>query len=192
MPTQYGTSAGVGIEEDISIANARTHFNKTKKSALESVDKVCTAVNKSINNIIKILADNKEYLLAEALMDIYYKGKDIVPADLGIPSNTSLGRNLIAISDTKITEIVNTIRQNIDNLSALNNTQTKGEVTTAYSDAVGSIKASFNSLGGTIHEMCFAFAALRASQDGEELLKKTNDEIRATVESSPGGKFFVH
>ena len=192
MATNYGTSGGIGIEGDITIANARSAFNTSKKNALASIGKVCDGVDNGINNIIQTLADNQEYMLAEALVSAYYEGHKTVPPDFGIPSNVTLGRNTINAANAKAVATVQTIRENINLLQSLGSSMSATDVKSTYSQAVGAIKSAFNNLGGFMHEVGFTFAALNAAVDGEKFLKKSNEEIKKIVQSTPGGAFYAH
>ena len=186
--TAYGTSGGVRIG-DFTVANARSAFNKSKKTARESITPIITAVNESINNIIKTLADNKEYLIAEAIVNAYYAGQKIVPADFNIPVDTSIGQNLISASGNKLVTTVQTLQQELGKLAALKgSTLNAKDYRASYSEIVGSIRASLNSIGGTMHEVGFTLAALEAAKKGEKALVEANKEIAQGV-AAAGGSF---
>ena len=95
------------------MSNARTAFNTSKTKAKESITPIIEAIDHSINNIIRVLAENKEYLLAEAIRDAYYSGQRVPPADLGIPADTSVGKNLIAVSDNKLVTTIQTLQNSL-------------------------------------------------------------------------------
>lgn len=186
--TAYGTSGGVQVG-DFTVANARSAFNTSKKNAMASIEPIITAVNNSINNIIRVLADNKEYLLAQAIVDVYYSGQKTVPTDLGIPSDTSVGKNLISVSDTKLVATIQTLQASLNQLSSLKGSTLKaGPYQATYSDIVGSIRSSLNSIGGTMHEVGFSLAALEAAKKAEKAFKEGNEEVAAGV-ASVGGSF---
>lgn len=192
MATKYGTSGGIGIEGDVTVANARSAFNRTKKAALESVSKVTKGVNNGIDNIIRTLGENKEYLLAAELAAAYYGGHRKLPPNLSFMQDQTLSGNFLSSSNNKALATVQTIRENIDLLQSLSGKMSAADVKSTYSQALGAIKSAFNSLGGFMHEMGFTFAVLNAAIEGEKFLNKTNNEIRKIVQSTPGGSFFAH
>lgn len=186
--TNYGTSGGISVG-DFTVANARSAFNKSKKSAEESISLILDAVDNSINNIIRVLADNKEYLLAQAIIDVYASGGRTVPTDLHIPADTSLGSNLISVSNNKLIATIQTLQQNLNQLSALKGSTLKADAYKAtYSEIVGSIRSSLNSIGGTMHEVGFTLAALQAAKKAEKMLQESNETI-AQIVASNGGHF---
>ena len=189
--TAYGTSGGVQVG-DFTVANARTAFNTSKEKARASITPIIKAVNHSINNIIRILAENKEYLLAEAIKEAYYSGQRIPPADLGIPADTSVGKNLIAVSDNKLVTTIQTLQNSLNELAKLKGSTLKADLyKTTYSEILGSIRASLNSIGGTMHEVGFTLAALEAAKEAEKTFQEANKTISNTV-ASGGGSFTAH
>lgn len=189
--TAYGTSGGVSVG-DFTVANARTAFNTAKKTAEASINPIIEAVDGSINNIIQTLAENKEYLLAQAIIDAYYTGGKKVPSDLGIPSNTSIGANLINVSGNKLVSTIQTLQNDLNRLASLKGSSLKADPFKAtYSEIVGSIRASLNSIGGTMHEVGFTLAALQAAKKGEKTLKEANKNI-ANIVAATGGTFTAH
>lgn len=189
--TAYGTSGGVYIG-DFTVANARSAFNTSKSKAQASISPMIKAINESINNIVAILAANKEYLLAQAIVESYYSGEEYVSPALGIPSDTSIGQNLIAVSNNKLIETINTLKDNLNKLAALEGSNlASNPYKASYSEIVGSIKASLNSIGGTMHEIGFTLAALNAAKKAEKELQETNKEIADSV-SKAGGTFTAH
>ena len=189
--TAYGTSGGVQVG-DFTVANARSAFNKSKTKARESIEPIITAVDQSINGIIKVLAENKEYLLAQAIAEAYYAGQKTVPADLEIPSDTSIGTNLLNVSNNKLIATVQTLQESLNRLAALRGSTLKADAYRAtYSEIVGSIRSSLNSIGGTMHEVGFTLAALQAAKRGEKTFKEANKGIANTV-ASGGGHFTAH
>lgn len=189
--TAYGTSGGVQIG-DFTVANARSAFNISKSKAQASISPMIKAINESINNIVAILAANKEYLLAQAIVESYYSGEEYISPTLGIPPDTSVGQNLIAVSNNKMIETINTLKDNLNKLAALEGSNLAADPYKAsYSKIVGSIKASLNSVGGTMHEIGFTLAALNAAKKAEKELQETNKEIADSV-SRAGGTFITH
>lgn len=189
--TAYGTSGGVQIG-DFTVANARTAFNTSKTKARESITPIIKAIDNSINNIIRVLAENKEYLLAEAIKEAYYSGQRTPPADLGIPADTSVGKNLIAVADNKLVATIQTLQNSLNELAKLKNSTLYADPYKAtYSEILGSIRASLNSIGGTMHEVGFTLAALEAAKKAEKTFQETNKSISETV-TSGGGSFTAH
>lgn len=187
--TAYGTSGGVAVG-DFTVSNARTAFNTSKRNAQGSIEPIVKAVNTSVNSIIQVLADNQEYLLAQAIAEAYYSGAKIVPPDLPIPADTSVGGNLLAVSDNKLVETMKTLGDSVGRLAALKgSTLRAADYRASYSEIVGSIKASLNSIGGTMHEVGVTFATLQAAIKGEQMLQKNNDACRSIVNSTEGGRF---
>lgn len=189
--TAYGTSGGVAVG-DFTVANARSAFNTSKDKAMSSIEPMISAVNQSINNIIQTLADNKEYLVAQAIIDAYYSGSKIVPPDFKIPSDTSIGSNMISASGNKLITTVQTLQNDLNRLAALKGSNLKADPFKAsYSEIVGSIRSSLNSIGGTMHEVGVTLAALEAAKKGEKMLKDANKEIASSV-AATGGTFTAH
>lgn len=189
--TAYGTSGGVHVG-DFTVANARSAFNKSKTKARDSITPIITAVNESINSIIRVLANNKEYLIAEAIVNMYYSGQKIVPADFNIPTDTSIGQNLISVSNNKLITTIQTLQQELAKLAALKGSTLKAkDYQASYSEIVGSIRASLNSIGGTMHEVGFTLAALEAAKKGEKAFIETNKEIARSV-AATGGTFITN
>lgn len=174
------------------MANARTAFNTSRDRARASITPIIKAVNHSIDNIIRILAENKEYLLAEAIKEAYYSGQRTPPADLGIPADTSVGKNLIAVADNKLVTTVQTLQNSLNELAKLEGATLQADPYKAtYSEILGSIRASLNSIGGTMHEVGFTLAALEAAKKAEKIFQKANKTISSTV-ASGGGTFTAH
>lgn len=189
--TAYGTSGGIAVG-NTNIANARSQFNRSRKKAEDSIAPIMIAISKNIQNIVDILADNREFLLAQAIVATYESGQKVIPSDLDVPSNTSVNSNLLSVSNNKLIETVARLSRELKELASLYGSNIGDDAfRSSYSDIVGSIKSSLNSIGGTMHEVGFYFAALRAAQKGEKLLQENNNEISKSVQAA-GGSFTAH
>ena len=184
----YGTSGGVSLGDGVSLSNALSVFNTSKKKALESCSVVVEGVDKYINATIDLLAKNNEFILVQEIAKAYDTGKPL-PSEY---NQKQVSRSMLTTSETKVVQLIQTIKQNIDGIKALaQNGQgmKQAEVQDLYRGYIGSLKAAFNSLGGTIHEVAFAHGVNVAAGVGNGAIKKSEKEIANIVKRS-GGTFY--
>lgn len=191
---KYGTSGGVLIGGTVPLSEAKTVFNTSKKKAMESCPAIVSAVNKSIDSILTVLAKNNEYILVEAIKNAYYGENSVVPkeAQSAIKGQKAIKKGLLNESDTKVVATVKSMSEAIASLEQLAKKSKSINAKTArseYSRLIGIIQQCFNSIGGTVHELAIAHATNVAANIGDGAIKKTNRQIHNLV-SAGNGRFY--
>lgn len=198
------TSGGVAVTtnggKEITLSQALTTFHQEEKTCLNNVNRIAEGAETAINSMIKVLIDSARPAAASVLLSSYYSNNNGELSDEGKKLMNSFG--LTEITPGKDDEVIlkatgEKIKENIDILKKLANTTKKdgdwesekdknGNITkegryVSYSKAVEGLKASFNSLGGTINEMAFSYALYVALHYGLEEIHKgvklKNDEF---------------
>ena len=182
------TSASV-VVGDGTLSNAISNFNSSKAKRLDGITKIISGVNNSIDNVIKLLADTENYLLATAVATAYYSGSESIPRDvlerLGIGNETaSITKSDIKLANQKMVSVISTIRENISSLVTLSGeieSKTSKESASLFSNYVNALKASFNSVGGTMYELAVQYAAMLAIEKGEKIMRENDAKICSII-----------
>ena len=187
---KYGTSGGVAVGENISLSEAKSVFNTSKKKALASCSQIINGVDGAIEKILKVLEANGESVLVKAIVNQYYSGGRKVPERIRfLVHDGNIERELIQKSDTKLVTTIKTLNEAIVALEALGKhgqSKKAGEVRSEYGKLIGVIQSCFNSIGGTVHEVAVAHAVNVAADVGNKAIKKTEKQIKNLVAGTNG------
>lgn len=190
----YSTSGGLLIEGTDTYLSQESYkaFQRSKKTALENISKIHTTIDNSVDSIIKVMANNNEYLMVAAIVQAYYEGMDNIPATLkaSLPPNFKIEKYEIDLAEkTRVPACLTTIRQKLNDLDNISGRQSKSEVLESYKSAVESISKAMNTVGGFVGEAAAMFASWQGPEKGKDMLVKNEEEIRKIVEKSGCGTY---
>lgn len=192
------TSGGVSLsttEGQIYLSQALSAFNGAKGKSLDNISNIVTGVDNAIDSMIEVLAESEFPAYAAVLLNSYYSGGVLSSRAQALVKKYNLSSVSISDSDTaKLDANAATIRENINALQSISKSATWGGdngTHALYSKAIESIKSCFNSLGGTVNEMAYAWGLCTALYTGEQAIKKINpgtSEFVEVVQSSWTGQ----
>lgn len=195
------TSGGVDLNltvGDVSLSQALSAFEGRKGKSLDNINNIIEGVDAAIDSMIEVLAKTSFSAQAAVLLNSYYSGGVLSDRAKKIVEDYKIKTMSSEDYDkAKLDANAATIRENINKLKELSKNKTWGKVSEkgsqheAYNTAIEAIKASFNSLGGTVYEMAYAWGLCTALYTGEEAIKKlepTKDEFVKLVKSAWTGQ----
>ena len=188
----YATSGGIMIgDTGVALSSAQSTFGGSAKKIVEMADKICNSVDSAVGNIINTLAANKENLLAGALLNAYTQNINggMLPewCAKDIPNDILLTQGVLSAGDKKMVSLMSTISENLNILTSLPGAQKTGASATnikeSYRTAISAIKASFNALGGQMHELAVLHGINVAFTKADDLVNDFNKSLPAILGS---------
>ena len=189
----YATSGGIMIgNTGTALSSAQSTFGGSAKRIVEMANEICRSVDSAMTNIINALATNKESLLAGALLNAYTQSVDggTLPewCAKNVPNDILLMQGVLSAGDRKMVALASTIGKNLDILLSLPGARKAGtsaaSIKESYKTAISAIKASFNSLGGQMHELAVLHGINVAFTKADDLINNFNKSLPAMVGSA--------